>query len=320
MKTNLSHFVVSFLLFFNSHLINSQDIVKTTGTAQLELTEDKSRLEVKNKLRELATIDALERAFGRVIIQGNTTYITNMQTGQEVKTNTVFNTIANTSVKGEVQKVIEEKFTDIEGFKIVDGKKEKTQEIKCVIELIAREIVTPPISFAAYPLGCTDEKCHTTAFKNNDDFYLFFTSPESGYLSVYLDERTETQCLYPYSKMPAEFEGGVPVEADKKYILFSDKPEFDYFKGKGVIPDTYQLSTNNLQEMDRVFIIFSKTPLNKPSLKDLSVSMLDRAEFENGYRLPKSLTSEDFQRWLNNYRSMEKNNVQVQIIDITITR
>jgi len=320
MKITLIHLFIPFFLLFRSQLINSQDIVKTSGASQLEVTEDKSRLEIKNKLRELATIDALERAFGRVVIQGNTTYITNMQTGQEVKTNTVFNTIANTSVKGEVQKVIDEKFTDIDGFKIVDGKKEKTLEIKCEIEIIAREIVTPPISFASYPLGCPDEKCRTTEFKNNDDFYLFFSSPESGYLSIYLDERTETQCLYPYSKMPMEFEGGVPVEADKKYILFSDKPEFDYFQGKGVIPDTYQLSTNNLQEMDRIFIIFSKTPLNKPSLKDLSVLMLDRAEFENGYRLPKSSTSEDFQRWLNNYRSMEKNNVQVQIIDITINK
>jgi hypothetical protein len=32
------------------------------------------------------------------------------------------------------------------------------------------------------------------------------------------------------------------------------------------------------------------------------------------------LASEDFQRWLNNYRSSGKSDVQVSIIDITISR
>jgi hypothetical protein len=41
---------------------------------------------------------------------------------------------------------------------------------------------------------------------------------------------------------------------------------------------------------------------------------------ESGYRLPKSLKSEDFQRWLNRYRSFEKANVEVDYIDITISK
>jgi hypothetical protein len=266
----------------------------------MELTIDKSRLEVNNKLRELATIDALEKAFGRVIIQGNATYITNLQTGREVQTNTVFNTIANTSVKGEVQRIVDEKFIDIEGFKTVDGKREKILEIKCDIELMAREIVTPPITFTSFPLGCLDEKCRTTAFKDNDKFYLFFSTTMSGYLTVYLDDKEISQCLYPHYKMTLEFEGGVPVEADKKYFLFSD---VDYY-----------LFTSSLQDMNRLFIIFSKTPLNKPSLR------YNPKEDEKGYIFPKSISSEGFQRWLNSYRSIGRDNVQVEIVDITITK
>jgi len=320
MQTKCYYLIVAIVLIFQSQILYSQDLVRTTGTAQMELTNDKSRLEVENKLQELATIDALEKAFGRVIIQGNATYITNLQTGQEVQTNTVFNTIANTSVKGEVQRVVDKKFTDIEGFKTVAGKKEKVLEIRCDIELMAREIVTPPVNFTSFPLACPDEKCKTTAFKNNDNLYLFFSSPGSGFITVYLDERTQTQCLYPYSTMPAEFEGGVPVEADKKYILFSEIPDFDYFPGKKIIPDIYQLYSNSSQDMNRLFIIFSKKPLNKPSLKDVSEKMLDKKEYAGGYRLPKSLNSEDFQRWLNSYRSIGRDNVQVAIVDITITK
>ena len=320
MKIRFTGLFVVLSLSFISQFIYSQDIKRTTGTAQLELTNDMSRLEIQNKLRELATIDALEKAFGRVIIQGNATYITNQQTGKDVQTNTVFNTIANTSVKGEVQRVVDEKFTDIEGSKTVDGKKEKVLEVRCDIEIMAREIITPPVTFTSFPLGCLEEKCRTTAFKDNDNLFLFFSSPMSGYLTVYLDDRTETNCLYPYSTMPAEFEGGVPVEADKKYILFSEIPDFDYFPGKKIIPDIYQLYSNSSQDMNRLFIIFSKKPLNKPSLKDVSEKMLDKKEYAGGYRLPKSLNSEDFQRWLNAYRSIGRDNVQVAIVDITITK
>jgi hypothetical protein len=113
--------------------------------------------------------------------------------------------------------------------------------------------------------------------------------------------------------MTAAFEGGVPITADKKYILFSDRPDFNYFPGQNIISDTYQLYCNTSQDMNRFFVIFSKTPLNKPSLKGVK-------EIGYGYKLPKSLTSEDFQKWLNGYRSLGKADIQVEIIDITITK
>lgn len=301
MKTIFSTVFFPMILFMLTQPGYTQKSVRTTGKAQMELTEDLSRLQVKNKLTELATIDALEKAFGRVVIQGNATYISNLQTGQEVQTNTVFNTIANTSVKGEVEKIINTQFTDIEGFKTVDGKKEKVTEILCEIEILAREIITPPISFTCFPVGCLDEKCRTTKFRNNDRFYLFFSTPMSGYLTIYLDQQNSTQCLYPdyYMSTQYQFEGGVPVEPNKKYFVFKDS---DYY-----------MNTDRTQEMNRLFIIFSKTPLNKPALSEAT-------DLDKVYKLPESLSSEDFQRWLNTYRSSGMGDVQVSIIDITITK
>jgi hypothetical protein len=300
-----------FCLIFQ--LIYAQDLVKTTGTAQQELTNDKSRLEIENKVREYATINALEKAFGSVIIQGNATYISNEQSGDKVHTNTVFNTIANTSVKGEVVRVLDEKFTDVEGYKILEGQKVKILDVRCDIVIMAREIITPPVDFVSFPLASTDEKSKATAFKNNEDFYLYFSSPVSGYLTVYLDDNTESHCLYPYSTMSAEFEGGVPVKADEEYVLFSTKPEFNYFPDMGIRVDAYKLYTNKSQEMNRLFIIFSRTPLNKPQLSPVR-------DIEDKYKLPKYLPSEAFQKWLNKYRSMEKANVQVEIVDIVIRK
>jgi hypothetical protein len=291
----------------------SQKTVKSKGTAQIEFPDNLTRQEVKRQAEELATIDALERAFGRVVIQGNTTYLSNVQTGKQTETKSVFNTIANTSVKGEVVNVLNVEFTDLTGTRTIEGKKESFVEIKCDIEIEAREVTSPPINFTAFTLNCTNERCKTTDFKVDDPLYMYFSSPGSGYISIFLDEEGLTQCLYPYNTMPAEFEGGVPVGADKKYILFSEKPEFNYFPGKKYITGPYLLYTNNARSINRLFIIFSKTPLNKPSLMEVK-------KVEGGYTLPKSLKSEDFQRWLNKYRSYEKANLEVDYIDITITK
>lgn len=303
--------LVFFLLC--SPFLFSQKTVRTSGTAQVEFPDNITRQDVRNKAKELATIDALEKAFGRVVIQGNTTYLSNVQTGKQVETRSMFNTIANTSVKGEVVREISVEYTDLTGTRTIEGKKETYVEIRCDIEVEAREVTTPPVNFEAYALNCTNERCRTTEFRLGDLLYMYFSSPSSGYISIFLDEDGNTQCLYPYNTMPPEYEGGVPVEADKKYILFSKDPRFDYFKGKNYIKSEYSLYTENPKSINRIFVIFSNSPLNKPSLSDVRV-------LEDGSRLPKELKSEDFQRWLNKYRSYEKANVQVDFIDITITR
>jgi hypothetical protein len=114
--------------------------------------------------------------------------------------------------------------------------------------------------------------------------------------------------------MPADYEGGVQVEADKKYILFSPKPEFNYFPGKNYITNPYLLDTRSAIGYNRIFIIFSKSPLTKPSLSDAGRN-------ESGkVILPKSLKSEDFQKWLIKCHSYEKGNLEVEHIDITIKK
>ena len=84
----------------------AQEIVKTSGTAQVELLKTQSRQQVENVAKDLATINALEKAYGRVIIQGNSTYLTNVTSGEKQEVNSVFNMIANTTVKGEVVEVL----------------------------------------------------------------------------------------------------------------------------------------------------------------------------------------------------------------------
>ena len=228
------------LLFLPFSFVTGQKPVKTSGEAQVELTETRSRQEVKKEAKDLAIINALERAFGRVIIQGNSTYISNISTGEKTETNSVFNMIANTSVKGEVDEVISEKYEDVKGYKVIDGKKVEITEIKCEITIRARELTEPPIDFTTYTLACTNIKCRTTSFMENDDFFLYFLSPISGYVSVYLDDVEYSQRLLPYRNMPVEYESGMPVKADREFIFFSREPEHNYFKDENFEEDVYK--------------------------------------------------------------------------------
>ena len=68
-------FCISIVCIFISPICLAQKKTKTSGEAQIELTKDKSRLEVEKEAENLATINALERAFGRVVVQGNSTYL-----------------------------------------------------------------------------------------------------------------------------------------------------------------------------------------------------------------------------------------------------
>ncbi|MCX6329929.1 MAG: hypothetical protein NTZ85_10535 [Bacteroidia bacterium] len=302
------------ILTLSPLLLFSQKIEKVRGEAQLELPEYRSRADVKKEVLEMALKNGMENAFGTLIIQGNSTYIKNEQTGQKIETSTYFNSVANSYVKGEVVGEPKPEYTDLIGKRTIDGKVETYIEIKCVVEFLAKEITTPKIEFTALTLKCPDEKCQTTDFKVDDELYILFSSPVSGYISIFIDEEGLTQCLYPYHTMPEEYEGGVPVVADKKYILFSPKPEFNYFSGKNYITAPYLLDTRKPVGYDRIFIIFSKTPLSKPSLSEAG------RDEKGNVILPKELKSEDFQKWLIKCHSFEKGNLVVDHIDITIKK
>ena len=109
------------------------------------------------------------------------------------------------------------------------------------------------------------------------------------------------------------------MEADKEYFFFSN--EINYFGEKNdFVDDKYELATNSSKEINRIFIIFTKSELNKPVLKEnLNMGMLSNEEQELKYKLPKAIKSEDFQRWLIDNRST-RDDMAVQIIDITISK
>ncbi|MFH1937736.1 MAG: hypothetical protein ABIK52_09255 [Bacteroidota bacterium] len=289
------------------------------GEAQVEFPAFKSRLEVEQQAFDRAIVNALEKAFGTAIIQGNSTYMKNLQTGETVETSTVFNMIANTYVKGEVLEVLKKEFDEIEGVMEIGGKKKPVKELRCLVRIKARELTENIASCEAFPLDCPDKRCRKTDFRNDDPLYLYFSSPANGYLSVFLDDGKIAQCLLPYMRLPISYENGVPITGNREYIFFSPEKKLTYFETKAYT-DSYQLFTDKLHEQNRLFILFSPTPIDAPALKaGLNMESLSEFEKDKGYQVPRALESEKFQDWLIKSR-LRKTDLGVKIIDITISK
>ena len=295
-------------------------IVEVTGESDpIRWYQDReTKNEVKEKALQEAKVNALERAFGSVVIEGNSTYVKNVQTNEQAETQSVFQSIGDSYVKGEILQVQEKNFEDMEEEVTVNGEKKTRHFIKCRIKVTARELTSATVKFEAFPLSGNTKNNKTTHFYQNDDIFFYFKSPVSGYLSIFVDITGSgtTQRILPYQQVPREFESGMPVKADKEYIFFS--PENNYYPDKSVFTDEIYAAPEKQHEMWRFFVIFSQEPVKKPML-EADNSKLTEAEKEEGYKMPKMLDSEEFQRWKINQQQLNPD-MQVKVIDVSVEK
>ncbi len=294
-------YILIFIFSTSFTFAQEKSLIKIHGKALVQWYPDvESKTEAKKRAFRQAKVDALQDAFGTLIMQGNTIYIENKKTGEKVETNTVFKMIGNTAVKGEIIKVLKENYKETQKKEKVPGKKKKQEVtyIECSVELLAKELKNTKIQVETFPLKDTKLIRPETDFYEGDDFFLYFRSPVNGYLTVYLDDNDNAQCLLPYVHMPAGFEEAMPIKADKEYVFFSDKPEFNYFDDDFFKEDTYELYANSEKDINRLYVIFSKKPLNKPILKDDKHKEVLLDLGKENYSLPRVVPSDEFQEWL----------------------
>jgi len=174
--------------------------------------------------------------------------------------------------------------------------------------------------FEAYPLACTKLNCRTLNFKTEDDLYLFFKSPVAGYLSVFLDDGKDCFKLLPYSLDTLNINSGMPVESQKEYIYFSTEPQFNYNANKFFVEDTYQLTAETPKDINHLYVIFSKNPLNRIDVrKNAEIKILSETEIKKGYSIPQTLTTSSFKTWVNNNINNTKE-IVLKDIEITIQK
>jgi len=311
--------IISILIFQHAQAQEIK-IKRTKGEALVQwYPEVESLNKAKERAFEKAKINALESAYGILVVQGNTIYVENKKTGEKTETNTVFKMIGNTAVKGEIVEILKTDYKEIKKKEKVKHKKEEITYIECKVILNTKEIVDTKIEIESYPSNSSKHIRPVTDFYKGDDLFLFFRSPVNGFLTIYLDDSKNAQCLLPYRKMPKGMEEAMPIIADKEYLFFSDKPEHNYFNDDFFAEDTYELYTNDKKELNRLYIIFSKKPLNKLIFKKSenkeSVVGIDKENFE----LPKIIKSDFFQKWLVKIQQI-RNDLVIKNILISIEK
>lgn len=247
-------------------------------------------------------VQAIEEAFGRVVSQDNAMYIENTQTGEKVVSNQSFNSISGSTVKGEWVK-------DSPGFPDVK-KKMHNEEIWIEVKVsgFIRELKEIPHNFESYSLKCPRLECAATEFKDGSDFIQYFKSAESGHLAIYMDDPQleETFMMLPSGSTNLS---SVRIDSDQGYVFFKELKEQDninyFIKNKLIVPEDikeFQLVLDNNRTLDQyiIYILFSPNPFKKPIVSNKTVELSE--ELKDNAMFPKSLKSNDFQKWLQNLR------------------
>lgn len=274
--------------------IRAQKVATVSETYTYYASETMSVEDAKRIALERAKIEAIANEFGTIVSQNNSTVISN----RNGETDAQFYSFGGSEVKGEWIETIGEPKYEVQY-------SDRTLIVKCSVKGKIREIGTAAIEFISKPLrNGTDLKFESIEFRNGDDLYLYFQTPISGFLAVYLlDEVTQTvYCILPYKNQSL---AAVPVEANKKYVFFSQK---DVDKTEQYIVDEYTLQCENEKEFNTLYILFSPSEIGKQTGFDSAMS--DK---------PNNISFKNFKQWLSKTLSKEKQ-LQFKELNISISR
>ena len=274
--SRISICIICIILSFS---VFAQKAIHVKGSYQLRVENNMTREQALEKAEDLAIVNAIENSFGTYVEQEADINVANGSVA--------YNIIGSTKVKGEWLKTTRCKFQDDIQEQVDKNKnREKITWITCEIEGEAREI-RPKANLVASTLRCPLLECETLAFKDAQDFFLYFKSPVDGYLSVFIDEDGETaRRLFPYLNQGNE--SAVKISGDKPYVLFSNASDMNKFN---VRADEIELFTYKSIEYNNIYVVFSPLPYPKPMLDDATL-------LPDGYTLPKALSSKKFHGWL----------------------
>lgn len=294
---------ISLFLFFQIITFNffSQKELILYGEFQTEFFDNETKETAKKRAKENAIVNALEKGFGTSVIQDNTLHLKNINSGVKTETKSVFNSISQTQVNGELLEELNVVYEEIPFPKNKSNGVEISLEIKCKVKIRAREYVEANPSFYAFTLNCIDTlKCKTYSFKKNDSLLVYFKSLTPGYISIFIDDNEKANYIFPYMSDIGKYSKGYPVEAGKEYFLFS---KHNKHKLSPASKSDRLVWTVN-EGVEKLNIIFSPTPFEIPDMV-------------GGNRtIPSRISSDDFRKWLINLRIINK---QIEIKKITLT-
>lgn len=269
-------------------------IIEVSGESIYYASLDMPIAEAKQHALTQAKVNALENSFGTEISETNAS----IQSNIDRKSHEHFESISLSDVKGEWIETIGDPIFNYS----FDG---NFTIITCTVRGKAREISEYRTEIEVALLrNAPNIKYSTSNFMSGDEMYLYFKSPEAGYINIFLldSNAQEAYCLLPYKKAK---DGVYEVDADKEYILFSEEvaPQSD----EGVV-DEYVLSAIDNTEMNDIMVVFSPKKFGKASLKTSEQTMM-----------PKVTSIKKFNEWLAKLKSKNKS-ITTKNIPIIISK
>lgn len=246
--------------------------------------ENVSLAEAKRYALNQAQLNAIANEFGTIVAQTN---LTRMETNDE-RTKTRFNSFGSSDVKGEWIETLGKPEYDVQ---LIDG----TQVVTCRVKGKIREMVTSQADVKVKVLrNGREDRNEDDRFKDGDDLFVSFQTPLNGYLAVYLvDDNELVQCLLPYQNQ----QGGIfPVEANRRYVLFSSKDDPQPYV------DELVMNAERSEEYYQVYVIFSPNQFVKAV--DVASSKVSDRQDIGGF--PRELSFKDFHKWLSKCRRHDK--------------
>lgn len=265
---------ILFIIFVCSFVIGySQRTAKVSATYTYYAPETMAVEEAKRIALDRAKIQAIADEFGTIVSQSTSTVITNINGESDTR----FFAFGGSDVKGEWIETIgnPDYQLQFENHFLV---------VRCTVKGKAREIESTKIEIIAKTLrNGTTLRYESNEFKDGDDLYLYFKTPEDGYISIYLLDEI-TQLLYnilPYKNQPIP---SVKVKGMTERIFFSKDHAESIEKS---IIDEYTLSCDNDKEINVLYVVFSNVEIKRPT----SLISSDPSK-------PISIQYKDFRQWL----------------------
>lgn len=267
----LIRFRILVLLLLVCIEVAAQKTKTVTATYTYYAPETMSLEEAKRTALDRAKIKAIADEFGMIVTQNTSTSVSN----KNGETDTHFFSVGSSDVKGEWIETVQDPKYEIsysDGFLII------SVEIKGKI----REITRTDISIDARILRNGIElRNENDSFLSGDDLYLYFKSPISGFLLVYLVDYSTNNvyCLLPYSNSG---EVSQEIEMDRPYIFFhQESTEYP------TLIDEYVMtcSNSNKIEYNEVVVIFSPQKLIKGNSEQIDTN------------LPRQIQISEFEKW-----------------------
>lgn len=161
------------------------------------------------------------------------------------------------------------------------------------------------VAFHASAPGDGAERGH---FRNGQPLHAVFQSAEKGHLSVFFIDHATGEAYRVFPATAYASLGGLPVEADRRYVLFDPAHAKQFPQHPAVTELVMEVPANKPQAIDELVAVYAPAPYAKPLLQQPA----------SPQQLP-AMGVEDFEHWLIELRRRDQQ-VVVKRVQLTVVR